>query len=200
MIGPIDAHNVSQFVCGSGDSVTSAINSIVVETDEDAEKVFIAFDDESERQGKLNKEMDCLWAKAEENARRIALIVAASDNFAEPRITRAIARYACRLMTYLLHDFEHMIVPEIVSGETETKKRQIVKIVENSKHTGVTKSILTNATKNMVASQRDMLIKDLIEGKDIWKSLDPAKVNKRPATRFHTPEYFVVYQSRKEHE
>lgn len=72
-------------------------SQIVVHTECDAEQVFIDFDNEAIQYGKQQPLLACLWAKAEENARRIALIVACGINYEIPSIDSAVARYACRL-------------------------------------------------------------------------------------------------------
>jgi len=140
---------------------------LVVPTDQHAERVFIRFDMEAEKQGKLNPKMACLWAKGEENARRIALICAASESFENPTITESIADYSCRLMRYLLVDFCVRIVPEVVSCPLEANKRKVIAVVRSFGASGCIRSDITKATPNLNQKLRKEIIEDLTESGEL---------------------------------
>ena len=153
----------------------------------DAEKVFISFDNESSGYGRKHPLLACLWGKGEENARRIALIVAAGDSFDNPVITRAIANYACRLVRYLLISFGEEIAPEIVSSEAERSKRKIYRVIKATGTRGITMQHLTRATRwSNQKGRRDML-NDLIAAGDITVNPNSKML------RYWTPESYVKY-------
>jgi hypothetical protein len=161
-----DGHSVSPFTSKDGSAPAPPLQ-IVVPTDEDANELFFAFDEEAIAYGRKHEELACLWKKTEENARRIALILACSESYDAPRITRAMADYACRLVRYLMMDFSATIAPEIVSGEVALQKRRIIKVIEKSGVTGVTKTNLSRSTPEMRKENRDKLLVDLIESGEI---------------------------------
>jgi hypothetical protein len=183
-LGPeSDGHSLSGYVTNSG--TKPAPTQLIVPTENEAEKIFINFDNETIRYGKEQPQLACIWAKGEENARRISLIVAAGECFDSPIITPAISDYACRLMRYLLLDFEKTIVPEIVAGELESKKRKLVSIIEKKGEKGCDKRDLTRASQWANQKQRNDLIADLIEAGEIITQADVAG-----RSRFWTVENF----------
>ena len=122
---------------GTHEYERAAPKQIEIPSDDDAEEILRNFHDiESVQQGKENPEVDCLWAKAEENARKIALIVAASENYEAPRITRSVADYSVRLIRYLLNDFAVKIVPQIASNKIEKEKLKIIEVLKKAGHWG----------------------------------------------------------------
>jgi hypothetical protein len=107
------------------------------------------------------------WAKGEENARRVALILAASDSFDSPKITKENADYACRLIRFITLDFENSVEPEIVSSSLEKTKRRIIGIIKDGGVKGVLKRAVTQKTQYLNTRQRTDIISDLIEAGEI---------------------------------
>ena len=140
---------------------------IVVPTTGDSERIFITFDDETTNYGKSHPQLARLWGKGEENARRIALVVAAGENFESPVITPQIADYACRLIRYLLIDFGEKIVPEIVSSETEKNKRKVYRVIDAAGKSGITMQYLTRATRWSNQRGRKDILDDLFAAGDV---------------------------------
>jgi hypothetical protein len=163
-----DGHSVSQFVVGGREQPPE---QIVVEADREAEARFIAFDNESITYGEEHPQLACLWMKAEENARRIALIVAASESFDAPRINLSAADYACRLCRNILIDFGRYIAPEIVSGEMESKKRKLINVIGVRGVAGCTRRDLIRGTQWVDVRQRSNLLQDLIDSGEIVQQI-----------------------------
>jgi hypothetical protein len=133
--------------------------------------------------------LSCLWAKGEENARRISLIIACGEQFEQPCISASIADYSCRLIRYLLMDFSITIAPEIVTGTTDSDKRKILKVIAKSGAKGVLQCEITKATQEMRRENRNKFIDDLVEGGEIaW---DKENRGKTVSRRFWTAEFYV---------
>jgi hypothetical protein len=165
---PTDGKTISQFVVGSAGNFKEAPpEQILVPTDADAERRFIAFDDMAELRGKESPEVSRLWAKAEENARRIALILACSDSYEAPVITLASSDRACRVIEKIIFDFERYVVPEIVSGRVESEKRKIINIVKRFGTAGCLKRDITQKTRWAGGRQRNDLLTDILEAGDV---------------------------------
>jgi len=160
-----DGHSLGQFITSAFGKPSP--KQVVVETDQQAEATFIAFDNETVEYGKVNPMLACLWAKGEENARRIALIVAAGENAENPMISGSNANYACRLVRFLLNDFSRIIVPEIVSSKTESDKRKVINSIGTFGLVGATKRDVTCSTRWADKRTRDNILADLLESGDI---------------------------------
>ena len=160
-----DGHTVAQFVTPSGNSQPPV--QIVVPTAPEAERLFVAFDDETVAFGKKHPQLACLWAKGEENARRIALILAAGENSERPAVTAADADYACRLVRHLLLDFGRTVAPEISSSKTQRDKREILAVIERAGLAGCAKREITRASQWANKKLRDAMLEDLQEAGDI---------------------------------
>jgi hypothetical protein len=144
---------------------------VTVKTTNEAKDVFVQFDRETSKFGRENPQLACLWAKGEENARRIALIISAGMSFSEPTIGIKAATYACDLVRHLLSDFTEFVAPEIVSNETERNKRKLYHIINNSGVEGITRGELTQQTRWANKRQRQDLIEDLLYGGEIFFEL-----------------------------
>ncbi len=147
-------------------------DQIIIPTERNAEQIFITFDDETTEYGKNHPQLARLWGKGEENARRIALVVAAGENFESPVITPQIADYACRLIRYLLIDFGEKIVPEIVSSETEKNKRKVYRVIDTAGISGITMQYLTRATRWSNQRGRRDILDDLFAAGDVAMERD----------------------------
>jgi hypothetical protein len=160
-----DGHDIGVFV---GQQTTGAIvpqspEQILVPIDAPAEQMFRSFHRESREFGEQHLQLDCLWAKAEENARKVALILAAGKNYDTPRITPEIADYACRLIRYLLLDFGQNTVPAVVTGQIDAKKQKLLKIIEEGKVDGCIKRDVTRRSQWANKKERDALLADMQE-------------------------------------
>ena len=163
-----DGHTVTQFITPSMNQ--NVPEQMIVPIEPKAEKIFTKFDDETRKYGKEFPLLKCLWAKGEENARRVALIVAGGECFESPKITDGIADYSCRLLRYLLNDFSRVIAPEVVSSATESYKRKLITIIEQSGIDGIKQGTLSRATQWANRKQREDLLNDLVESEEIVRN------------------------------
>ncbi|KKK97181.1 hypothetical protein LCGC14_2655310, partial [marine sediment metagenome] len=93
----VEKDDISPFVQGSTLGMTPVPpKQFIIPTNSPAHQIFVNFDREAVLVGQKTPRFDCLWRKAEEIARRIAVIIAASESFNNPEITQAIADYSCR--------------------------------------------------------------------------------------------------------
>jgi len=183
-----DGHTVSSLVTNNYDKAPPG--KIIVQTDHDADNLFVTLDDESRGES----ETSCLWAKSEENARRIALIIAAGENFDKPVITASIADYACRLVRFLLRGFCESIVPEIVSTRIEQNKRDLLAVVKKYGKQGCPKRDITRKTQWTDQSGRNKMLADLIEAGEIAFHVEGKTL------RYWTPKFFPALKNNKSHE
>lgn len=185
--GDTDGHSLCQFV--TSNFTRPAPRQLVVPITKDAEDVFCKFDEETIKFGRLNPSLACLWAKGEENAHRIALIVAAGENFDNPIIDYSIADYSCRLVKFLLTDFGKTIVPEIAGSIIENNKRKLINAINEKGISGASKMDVTSASRWTDKRNRDNLITDLIESGEI--KLEQTKDGK--SIRYWTTENYNKY-------
>jgi len=179
--------NISSFVSPSYNSQPP--EQFIVPTSYEAEKIFIGFDNETIEYGKQNPLLACLWAKGEENARRIALIVACGVDYEKPSINEAIAFYSVRLIHYILMDFGNTIAPEIVTCDTDSQKRKLIKVIEKSGQLGILQCDITKSTQDMRRENRNKFLDDLCESNEIvWDRVD---LKKGVTRRFWTAENYV---------
>jgi hypothetical protein len=148
-----------------------------LQTTAEAQARFLAFEDECERRAANNsdKGVDKLWGKAGENARRIALIVAAGDRFDNPDITVHHVDYACNLITYLLETLEGMVDSFVASSSTERDKQNILRIIKKFGKNGIGKNKLCRCTQQYSKRLRDDYLKDLQESDMIVVGHQPGK-------------------------
>ena len=122
---------------------------------------------ETKRAVYFSRSRQKLWRKGEENARKIALILAASESFDSPYITASIADYSCRLVQYLLLSFGKEILPTIVSGQIESQKQKLLEIIKKTGIEGCPTRDITRAARWSNKRQRDALLADLVEAQEI---------------------------------
>ncbi|MCP4900024.1 MAG: DUF3987 domain-containing protein [bacterium] len=160
---------------------------IIVPASKEANEIFIALDNKANRVAKRDQKVGCLWKKAEENARRLALIVACGESYDEPTITAGNANYACKLVEYLLNGFEKTVLPFIVSSQLEARKQKIIAMSEKGGVNGVRHRTLMHNTKYYNQRERDAVIADLAEAGDI------VKVSVGRTFYYFTPENYAKY-------
>lgn len=140
---------------------------ILVPTTPAAEKIFSDLDGESNEQRKAKGKMSGMWSKTEENARKIALILAVSENCRGPKVSGAIADYSCRLIRYLLRHFIREIAPKIYDSATEAQKSKILEIIQDTGVDGAEKSLITYYARWSNLRQRESILFDLMEGGEV---------------------------------
>lgn len=96
-----------------------------------------------------------LWAKAKENAYKIALIKATSINAENPLIDGQIADYASRTMQFILRDFGEATLGKITSTATEDRKNRIESYIGRAGPAGRSDEALRKGTPWLRRSERD---------------------------------------------
>jgi len=137
-------------------------NQIIVPTQAEAETLFREFDNDCGKLGKKDKEIATLWYRAEENARRIALIIATSMDFHNPEVTPAIAVYSIALIRYLLKCFCEM-VPWISTSIVDKKKHRVCAVIESTGVNGCSRREIARRTQYLARRERDEILLDLAE-------------------------------------
>ena len=147
----------------------TGIFQITVPTNKQAHECFMDFEIVADRMAIKcqDKGVDKLWLKSGENARRLALIIAAGDQFDNPEITAAHADWACQLVIALLNKTIHMVENHVVSSIYEKDKLRMFRIIKKAGAKGMTKSTLAQKTSRHSKRQRDDHLADLAEQKKI---------------------------------
>jgi len=176
---------LSEFVVQTGPGELSkpspAMQCQQVEMTAEARTVFRDFNDRQESLAIKDESVATIFMKSEENAKRIALICAASENREVPLITGDIADYACRLTRFLAVSFVKNVVPDIVDSRLHSDKRKIVKIIGNGGKHGRLKRFITQKTQWTDRSHRDSMLGDLVEAGEI------IGISEGKTIRFFTP-------------
>ena len=182
--------DITQFVQGSAASMTPAApGQFIVPTDAAGEGIFINFDNEAISFSKENPKFACLWRKAEENARKIGVIIAAGESFDTPLIRFCTAEYACRLIRYLLLDFQNTIAPIIISNQIDEQKQKLLKIIKKHGAKGCSNRDLVQQARWSTKKQRLTLLEDLIEAEEIVAHVKEGK----KVAFFWTAKHFQQY-------
>jgi len=152
-----------------------------VEMTDEAKAAFKHFNKSQESLAIKDESIATILMKSEENAKRIALICAASENREVPLITGDIADYACRLIRYLAVSFIDNVVPDIVDSKLHFDKRKIARLIGSGGTHGRLKRFITQKTQWTDRSHRDSMLGDLMEAGDI------IGISEGKTIRFFTP-------------
>ena len=165
------------------DDIRSAMscNQILIPANKLATKVFNKnYDKWYAKMLHCDKEGDAtqyLWGKALENARRVALIVAAGENFDNPEISEANAIYACTLIEYSIKQFVDAIQYNISENQFDSEKLKIINICRKAGRTGISKIEITRRTRFLRDKKvRDSYLQDLIDAEAIDQGIKNGKI------------------------
>ncbi len=126
-------------------------HQITVPTSAAALKVFEEYRDECyERMIRCDKDnylTQYLWGKALQNARRIALILAAGCAFDGAEIQEFHAKYSCELIRLAIEGFRESIKNNMADNTWESDKQKILAIIGSGGRAGISKSELTRKTQ-----------------------------------------------------
>ena len=111
-----------------------------------------------------------LYGKAVENARRVALIVAALRNPSSPTVDQYAADYAVKLVTHSVNDMIGQVRLNVANSKRERGVQDVVRAIRRAGAYGITQSDLTRATRSIRRGDRDDIILDLIEAGTIKES------------------------------
>jgi hypothetical protein len=143
---------------------------MVIRLDPESTRIFAQFqrharDTRMKARKANNPAAACLWSRSYENARKIALTIAAGDGLSNQTITGQHAEYAIQLVTFLVERLIQSVADNVADNETERAKAKIMAFV--GRHGGkVAKSTLT---RNIRVSRRfrEDALKDLLEGEEL---------------------------------
>ena len=144
----------------------------ITETDE-AAAVFEFLEDLKIRhltEADRGKSEEYLWGKIVENARRIALTVAALRNSANPKVEEYDAKYAADLMIQLTHEFVKRVGQEVATNKVERNKKLVLRLLRQAGERGLTRSAITRATQSLRPMEREEILQDLEDGDEITAS------------------------------
>ena len=165
------------------DDIRSAMscNQILIKANKLANKVFEKFSEKCyQKMLKCSSEGDVsefIWGKANQNAGRIALIIAAGENYDNPEISEANAIYACALIEYSVVKFIEAIQHNISENQFDSEKLKIINICRQAKRTGVSKTELTRKTRFLRDRKvRESYLQDLIEAEAIDQGIKNGKI------------------------
>ena len=124
---------------------------------------------------KTGNEQNYLLGKAVENAKRIALTIAA-PRFSkeaimngEAYISGEDATYACQLVRVLALEMLEVVRDSMADSADEKHKKTIMKLIAQSGKNGMTKSEITKKTQYLRSSSRNEYIEDLINAGEIFE-------------------------------
>jgi len=135
---------------------------VLVQTAEEAEVIF----EELATSGDVHMEQgdsiaSSLWARAEETARRLALVYACSQSHSEPRIDADAAKWACDVATYLIKRMLYQAGQCVADGPFGTAQLRVLRIITDAGE--ITRSELCRKTQDMTPRERNMILENLEE-------------------------------------
>lgn len=133
---------------------------VLVQTTEAAEAVFeelATLADARMEQG--DSIASSLWARAEETARRLALVYACSADHVKPRIDVDAARWACDLATYLIKRMLYQAGQCVADGAFGAAQLRVLRIIRDAGE--ITKTDLCRKTQDMTPRERDAILTNL---------------------------------------
>lgn len=156
---------------GKGDiDQALAVNQLVIPTSPAAEALF----DEYSREcydlmieaGNRGDDTEFLYGKATQNARRIALIVAAGENFEGAVIDEDEARYGIAVARYNVEAFKEAIEGNLAESIFQKDKQRLTQIVVSAGSDGISRSALTRKSQWIRDKHiRDRYMQDLVEAR-----------------------------------
>lgn len=148
-----------------GENARLAFNKpILFERREESERVFQELENEKHEhltQADLGDAPLYLWGKAVENARRVALTVAALAHPGAREIQQKDAVYAVRLIRLTIGEMVERVREDVATTKAERDKRVILRALRGCDR--VTKSDLTRRTQGLSRHDREDALDDLME-------------------------------------
>jgi hypothetical protein len=121
-----------------------------------------------------------IWGKGMENARRVALALAAGDEFHHPEVQEAHALYACLLTHQTIIDLVDSIKTHMSDNAWEADKKKILKLLIAAGPSGISRSELIRRTQWLRDRKtRESYIADMAEASMIV--LGKKKTSTRPS-------------------
>lgn len=155
---------------------------VLVQTSEAAEVIF----DELATSGDAHMEKgdsiaSSLWARAEETARRLALVYACSQSHSEPRIDADAAKWACDVATYLIKRMLFQAGQWVADGPFGAKQMRVLRIIREAGE--ITRSDLCRKTQDLTPRERNAILENLQACQRIEVIVRPTKTKSQEVYR-----------------
>lgn len=108
-----------------------------------------------------------IWARANEKARRLALVYACSENHVDPVIGEQAARWAGQLVSHQTRRMLHMAFEHASENEFDAKRKRILREIRNAPGGRITKTALCRRLRAIPSRERDEIILALLEARDV---------------------------------
>ena len=146
----------------------TGVNLITVPTTPEGRKVFEDFGEECYKNmlaaSRHNEDVEFLWGKGLENARRIALTVACGETFDGAAIDKYEAEYGVAVARQNIRSLEAAIARNMAETDWQRQKNRVLEIIRVGKENGVAKSALTRKSMWIRDKRaRDSILDELIE-------------------------------------
>lgn len=139
-------------------------------------------DEQTEQAGPI---LGCLWSRATEKARKLALLHACSRAVAsDARIDLEAASWACELTDYLTRRIVYLASWNVSENGTESSILRIEKIISDSGKRGITLGDLHNKTRWATKRERSDALENLIISGKVVSSTIPT--GGRPITTYRS--------------
>jgi hypothetical protein len=155
---------------------------LLIATDASAKEFLLAIRTLAENEQKrLGNPLGALWMRAEEKARKLALLWACSVAHHNPQVTEEAARWACGLVEYSVRRMVHIASRWVAASPYDSKRKSVLRIIESCGASGATKTTINNRVP-IPARERNEVLQDLIECRLVVALTEPTK--SKPTTRF----------------
>jgi len=108
-----------------------------------------------------------MWARANEKARRLALIYACSANHQAPSVDEPAAVWAARLVSHQTRRMLHMAFEHASENEFDGKRKRVLREIRNAPGGRMTKTALCRRLRAIPSRERDEIILSLLEAGDV---------------------------------
>jgi hypothetical protein len=125
-------------------------------------------DDQYSRAEAANDTMGmAIWARANEKARRFALVHACSENHAEPVISEGAARWASDLVSHQTRRMIYMAFEHASENEFDAKRKRVLREIRSAAGGRITRTALCRRLRAIPSRERDEIILALLEAGDV---------------------------------
>lgn len=111
-----------------------------------------------------------IWARANEKARRLALVYACSENHVEPVIGRAAADWASRLVSHQTRRMLYMAAEHASENEFDAKRKKVLREIRNAPGGRISRTALCRRLRAIPSRERDEVILSLVEAGEVRAS------------------------------
>jgi hypothetical protein len=108
-----------------------------------------------------------IWARANEKARRLALVYACSANHASPVVDEPATRWAGQLVSHQTRRMLHMAFEHASENEFDAKRKRVLREIRNALGGRITKTALCRRLRAIPSRERDEIILALLEAGDV---------------------------------